>query len=227
MKVRWSGPEPGLFRLHIQPGAPGDPESAPGGGTIAPPAPNPTPPPPRPPSESDGSEQWDEARARSLITRLRPFETQAKQLETELAQVKDELKKRTDAELSESERLTARVKELETAATAAHDRLVEQLLRNAVIVEARKLEYKDDEDALAYVVLHHAEVERDAEGNPTNIHALLKSAIEHKPHLKATAAPSHVSIPGTPRAQQPPAKAALEQSMEAQLRARGNYAPMG
>ncbi|HKY51059.1 MAG TPA: hypothetical protein VJP45_07370, partial [Candidatus Limnocylindria bacterium] len=56
---------------------------------------------------------FDEARARALIEKLRPFEKQANEQSKELEQLRTRIKEIDDAKLSETEKLNNRVGELE------------------------------------------------------------------------------------------------------------------
>lgn len=59
----------------------------------------------------------------------------------------DELAKIKEAQLSETEKLTKKLAELETAKAQAETRTRETLIRSAVISEAAKLNFNDPEDA--------------------------------------------------------------------------------
>lgn len=225
MKVRfpWSlGPEteprtPGI--CSIAPGAPGDPEPAPAPGG---PAPTPIPPPPTPELGPDGK-PWDPKRAGDTIASLRRTEDEQRRqlstLQSELEEIRGKLKTHEDEKLSETEKLQARVRELEAASETAQTQLREQLLRGEVLEQAHQLGFADAEDALAFITLHRDEVRTGTGGNPLNVKEILAKALEAKPHLKAT--PSHTQIPGTPRAQNPPSTAEMTKSMEDELRKRG------
>jgi hypothetical protein len=65
----------------------------------------------------------------------------------ELKAASDELAKIKESQLSETEKLTKKLAELETAKTQAETRTRETLIRSAVISEAAKLNFNDPEDA--------------------------------------------------------------------------------
>lgn len=87
-------------------------ESQPGETPVASAQPPATPPPASEPPKPAGDEH-DPERARALIDKLRPFEKRSKELERELADARAKLDEHETAKLSETEKLTKRVAELE------------------------------------------------------------------------------------------------------------------
>lgn len=211
----WWAPVGGLY---VAPGAPGTDDPAPGGGG------NPNPPadPPSPELGPDGK-PWDPRRAGETIQNLRQYETQAKQLERELKEAKAQLDAHETEKLSELEKANKKAAELAASNLAMANQMREQTLRLSVMQEASKLDFSDPDDAMAYVALHRPEVEfEDASGNPTNVHKLLKAAIDAKPYLKKT---TRTPIPGTPTGGSSDTQEQVAKAMESSLRGAGGYAP--
>lgn len=105
--------------------------------------------------------------ANSLRKRLKAFEEQAKADE--------------DAKLSEQERNSKRITELESQLAERERSLRERTIRSSTVVEAAKLGFADPEDALR--LLDQDAIEIDDEGTPVNVAAQLASLAKSKPYL--------------------------------------------
>ena len=83
------------------------------------------------PASETPEEEWDKERAMSTIHKLREIEKQSKKDAAELARLKDEEQKRTDAQLTETERYKKQADEL----LAEKAKLQADILRRDVIAE--------------------------------------------------------------------------------------------
>jgi hypothetical protein len=117
------------------------------------------------------------------IAKLREIERQARVQARELADLKTAKQAEDDAKLSEQERLSRRVADLEGERAAWKAERRELLIRQAVERQARKLRLVD-EDA-AYRLMDLDALEFDESGLPTNVDAVLKALAKAKPYLVA------------------------------------------
>lgn len=107
----------------------------------------------------------------------------AKAAQTELDRLRAELKKREDADLSETEKLRKQLAESEAAnQTIIRDRQAERT-RFAIEREAARLRFADPADA--WSLIDQASIDFDSNGNPTNLGALLEGLAKAKPYLTA------------------------------------------
>jgi hypothetical protein len=106
----------------------------------------------------------------------------------EAAKYRTDLRKVTDAQLSESERLQRRVTELEQerAESAARDR--ERAIRLAALEAAAKLGFRDPD--LAVRLVDPTAVEVSDEGTPRNVERLLTDVLARSPYLARPGAPA-------------------------------------
>lgn len=109
----------------------------------------------------------------------------------ELAKHKTELGRREAAEkaaqqaaMTETERLQARIKELETRDAERETARRADALRMASISTASRLGFADVDDAVRF--LDASEVEWRDDGTPRNIEKLLTAVLAAKPYLKAS-----------------------------------------
>lgn len=138
----------------------------------------------------DPEDDFDKERALATIRKLRETEKAAKTQRQELDQLRAQLTAFEDAKLSQEERIA---KQIETLQTQLADkerreaeltkRVQEQALRFAVVTEAAKLQIVDPD--AAYKLLDLSEVERDEDGNATNLGKVLKDLVKAKPYLVA------------------------------------------
>lgn len=196
-------------------GAESNPPGQPPAGAAAPPA-----NPPAPAADPPKGDEHDPARAKALIDKLRPFEKAAKDLEKERDELAAKLKAHEDAKLSETEKLTKKVADLEASITERDTKHRALLIRAEVERQARTLGIVD-EDA-AYRLLDLDALAFGDDGAPTNVEKLLKALLEAKPYLKATDAPR----PGVPPTPRPNGNAAADKIQEnrQKLQATGAYA---
>lgn len=171
-----------------------DPITPPAGGET-PPADPPAPatPPADPPADPPKGDEHDPARAKALIDKLREKEKEgdkaAKALKDAQARLDAiEAEKLTEAEKVQKERDDAIAK-----AQAAETTLREQAIKLAVYGQRDALGLASAD--LAIAALDRSKVEFDAEGQPSNIEALLTALIEREPILKGT--PAKPAIPAT------------------------------
>jgi hypothetical protein len=107
----------------------------------------------------------------------------AKDAGNELERLRAELKKRDDADLSETEKLRKQLAEAESERqTIIRDRQAERT-RFTVEREAGRLRFADPADA--WNLIDQKRIDFDANGNPTNVKELLAELAKAKPYLSA------------------------------------------
>ena len=136
-------------------------------------------------SAAAGTEKFDAEYVRQL-------RDEAAKHRTEKALAQAELKKLQDAQLSDAERQSKRLAELEAAAQRFDADKRDLQARLTVEREARKLGVID-EDA-AYRLLDSSKLKFDDDGRPTNAGDLLKDLVKERPYLSGQAPQAN---PGT------------------------------
>lgn len=147
------------------------------------------PPANTPPVSSAGSGQ-EPPKAPTLEqiqTELAEARREAAKYRTERNSFETELKKRTDAELTESERLKKTAEESTQKVSQLEQRLRRNELSLAIEREGRKLNLIDGEMA---VLLIESKVQFDDEGKPKNVAELLTQLLKDKPFLVGGQAPT-------------------------------------
>jgi hypothetical protein len=99
----------------------------------------------------------------------------------EAAKHRTDLRKVTDAQLSESERLQRRVTELEAEREAIATRDRERAIRLAALEAAARLGFRDPD--LAVRLVDPASVETKDDGTPRNVERLLAEVLARSPYL--------------------------------------------
>lgn len=103
-----------------------------------------------------------------------------------------------EAQMSESERLQARLSELERQYTEAQRSLQESTLRYEVMLAAGRLGVVDAD--AAWRLLDASSIEFDDDGRPTNVVDVLRELVRQRPYLAAgTAVTGAVTNPARPR----------------------------
>ena len=130
----------------------------------------------------DGSDEpFDKVRAMATIRTLREQEklakTQAKELETLRAQVKQQ----ADAQLSEADKLRAKVSDLERQAADRERERQERIVRYEVMLAAQKMNLVDAD--AAYRLLDLATLEFGEDGSVKDIEKALKELVKARPYL--------------------------------------------
>lgn len=120
-----------------------DPEPTPDGTT----SPDPAPPAAAPPTAPAPEKTFTQAELNKFLADDRRKEREKHADYDALKAAADELAKIKESQLSETEKLTKRLAELEAAKQQAETRTRETLIRSAVISEAAKLNFNDPEDA--------------------------------------------------------------------------------
>lgn len=116
------------------------------------------------------------------LDEARKLRSEAASLRRRLKDFEEAERKRTEAELSETQRLQKRLDELETERTALVQAKQEQALKMAVLTTAGQLGFTDPKDAIA--LLDRSAIQTDPEtGEPTNIRALLADLLKTKSYL--------------------------------------------
>jgi hypothetical protein len=131
-------------------------------------------------SQSD-DDAFDKDRALATINKLRGFEKLSKQQARELDDLRARVKAADDAKLSETEKLTQRLTDLERGQQTAQQALQDERLRNAVLVTAQKLGAVDS-DAV-YRLLDRDGLEFDSQGRPQNVETAVKALLKERPYL--------------------------------------------
>jgi hypothetical protein len=126
-----------------------------------------------------------------MVTELRKENAAArKRLETfEKAQADAET-----AKLTELDKATRRATQLEQERDQVISKFRDRLARSAIQLAATKLNIIDPEVATALIT---NEIEYDADGEPTNIDALLRKLVERKPYLIQSSATPTPRLPAT------------------------------
>jgi hypothetical protein len=99
----------------------------------------------------------------------------------EAAKYRTDLRKVTDAQLSESERLQRRVAELEAERTETQARDRERAIRLAALEAAARLGFRDPD--LAVRLVDPTAVEVSDDGSPKNVERLLADVLTRSPYL--------------------------------------------
>ena len=126
-------------------------------------------------------ERFDQERALATIRKLREFEKSAKAQLKELETLRTQAKTADAAKLSDQERLTQRVAELEQTLADAQTQHQERTVRYEVLLKASELGLVDLDAAVR--LLDWAALEFDEDGRPTNTEKVLKDLIKAKPYL--------------------------------------------
>ncbi|MGK2898627.1 MAG: hypothetical protein ACSLE9_08050 [Burkholderiaceae bacterium] len=181
-------------------------------------------PPVAPPPQDPPSEPFDEARARSTIAAQRESEkaakAAAKAAEDRAKAAEDKLKAIEDAEKSELERAQARTAELEAQATEREQRLRDQTIRAAVLLEATKQGAIDAEAVFTLIDRAALVIEGEA---VTNAEQAVKNLLAAKPYLVAPDGTGGNGIPATPRGGKTPSRAEQTKAAQEELQATGRY----
>lgn len=93
----------------------------------------------------------------------------------------DELAKIKESQLSETEKLTRRLADLEAAKAQAETRARETLIESAIVSAAARLNFNDPSDA--YQLVNKAAIEFDENGKPKNADELVKVLAESRKYL--------------------------------------------
>lgn len=109
------------------------------------------------------------------------------QSQKELERLQKAAREREDAERSDLEKATARIRELEEAEAARERVARDAAIHVAVVSAAARLGFADPEDALR---LMDAEAVELVDGKPRDIDRLLSEILKAKPYLKAAAKPA-------------------------------------
>lgn len=120
---------------------------------------------------------------------------QAKAAQAELDRLRAELKKRDDADLSETEKLRKQLAEAETARETLMRNHQTERTRHAIEREAGRMRFADPADA--WQLIDQTRIDYDTNGVPTNLGQLLDELAKTKPYL--TARPGNGSGEGGPR----------------------------
>lgn len=120
--------------------------------------------------------------AQKLINELRKEQAKTRTRLKAYEEAEDTAKK---AAMSETEKLQARIRELEQAQTAATEREKRTALRVAVVTQAAKAGFADPEDAMRMLDADAVEWTEDG-SRPKNVESLLNAILRSKPYLKST-----------------------------------------
>lgn len=107
----------------------------------------------------------------------------AKDASTELERLRAELKKRDDADLSEVEKLRKQVAAAEAERQTIDQARKAERTQHTIEREAGQMRFADPADAVR--LIDQTRIDFDANGNPTNVKALLAELVKAKPYLSA------------------------------------------
>lgn len=139
---------------------------------------------PKDDAAQDTGEAFDKDRALATINKLRGFEKMSKQQSKELDDLRAKVKASDDAKLSETERLTNRIAELERQHGEAQKALTSERTRNAVQAAATRAGAVNPE--VVYRLLDADALELDSDGRPKNVEAAVKALLKENPYLART-----------------------------------------
>lgn len=158
-------------------GTPAEPASQPQAGTT-----QPTPPASAAPAASAEPQAGD---AESIsLEKAREMRQEMAALRKRNKEFEDAKRAADEANLSEVERLSKRVKELEESAQASQAEARTLRLRSAVEREAYKRQFADAADA--YRLIDHDAIKLNDDGEPTNVGTILDNLAKSKPYLLVT-----------------------------------------
>lgn len=107
----------------------------------------------------------------------------AKAATRELERLRAELKKRDDADLSETEKLRKQLADAEAQRESLVKDRQSERTRFTIEREAARMRFADPADAFS--LIDQTRIDFDGNGNPTNVAALLGDLVKAKPYLSA------------------------------------------
>lgn len=116
---------------------------------------------------------------------LHALRTKAGRLEAELKKLQEAEKLRSEADLSEVEKLRKQIAERDAAIEQASASAKAGRLAGASLAAAARLGFADPEDAQRFLDAERVEWD-DATGAPKNVQQLLEAVLKAKPYLKAS-----------------------------------------
>ena len=157
--------------------------------------------------QEPGGETFDEARAKALIAKLRDEVKATKGEAKELAELRQARKTADEAALTEQQKLAKRAADLEAENTRISAEALADRTNARIERQAARLGAVDPE--LLARLIPPASIERDADGTPTNLEALIKDVLKARPYLVATTGtPAQPATSATNGARQAPAGSA-------------------
>lgn len=124
--------------------------------------------------------------AAALRAEIKALRAENARHRTDLRRHEEAAKARAAAEMTEAERLQARVAELTEANEALQRDRRREALRAVATEAAVKLGYASPADAVDAVMLAAADIEWTDAGAPRGVERLLSERLEARPHLRAT-----------------------------------------
>lgn len=157
-------------------------------------------------------EEFDRERALALIRKQREEVKNLKKSQRELMEAlrsyQEEEAKQKEAQMSEVERLSSRLQELQEAYQNQVEKMTQYVLSTQVQSISAQMGAFDPELILALLPKEKVEWE---EGQPTNLKALIKEMIAAKPYLAKMPAPSLTPNPDASRTASEEASSAKEE----------------
>lgn len=144
-------------------------------------------------TDEGAGDDFDKDRAMATIHKLREAEKEGKRAAKERDDLTKRLKQLEDAQLSEQEKQTQRLTELEAEKLGWAAERQEMRLRLAVHAKAGVLGVADTDLALA--ALDRTKIEYGDDGEPSNVTDVLAALLEAKPLLKGK--PAAAAVPST------------------------------
>jgi hypothetical protein len=137
------------------------------------------------PTQADGEHGEQVTQPESIsLEEAKKLRSEANSLRRRLKDFEDKAKADEDAKLSEQERSSKRIADLEGLLARRDSDLKERTIRSATVVEAARLGFADPDDALR--LLDPTALEFDDDGNPKNVASELAALAKSKPYLLTT-----------------------------------------
>lgn len=127
----------------------------------------------------DAVDEKDPAKLLALVAKLRPFEKETRSLRATNAQQAKELKAFQDAQLTEAEKATKRISELEAENAKLKTDVTAHAIKGAFAAAAAKAGAIYPDDVYRLVDLARVEI---ADGQPTNLDALISEIRKARPN---------------------------------------------
>jgi hypothetical protein len=123
------------------------------------------------------------------LAQIEALKTEKAGAETRVQQFEKDAEERRQASLSEQQKAEERASKAEADAKAAAARV----LSTEIKLAAQQAGAVDPD--LVRHLIDEAKIQRDANGEPTNLSELVKGVLDAKPYLKAEGAPSRPQVP--------------------------------
>jgi len=130
---------------------------------------------------AQGATQGGEDTVEALRSRIAALEKDNHSYREEKRKREEAEAQKSEGEKSEVEKLTAKLSGLESTLAERERKTQEQSLRLASVTEATRLGFRNPD--IAYRLLDQSKVERDKDGEPSNVGALLEAIAKDNDYL--------------------------------------------